>query len=133
MRVILIYLLGLIAANAQLVVTISPPKVAGQKAIVQLSMRNGFSERIDSARAAVFLLDEKGKMVGQATRWVIGGDQDKPGLPAGATNAYHFVIASGKPFTTTNLTVKVNFSRVVLAGGRVADVSKSVQIEHANK
>ena len=64
MRTILIYLLGTIAAHRQLSVTVSQPKVVGQKAIVALEMRNGFSERIESARAAVFLLDEQGKTVG---------------------------------------------------------------------
>lgn len=133
MRVILIYLLGLMVANAQLTVTVSPPKVVGQKAFVALAMRNGFSERIDSARAVVFLLDEQGKMIGQATHWVIGGSPDKPGLAARATNAFHFVVASDKPFAATNLTAKVSFSRLVLEGGKVADVAKNVQIEHANR
>ena len=72
-------------------------------------------------------------MVGQATRWVIGGSQDKPGLAPGVTNAFHFVIASDKPFTTTNLTPKVSFSRVVLEGGRLADVAKDVHIETVGK
>ena len=72
-------------------------------------------------------------LVGQSTRWVIGGSQDKPGLAAGATNAFHFVIASDKPFATTNLTAKVTFSRVVLEGGKVADVKKNVQVEQARK
>ena len=122
------YLLVLMTASAQLAVTVSPPRIAGQKAIVPLAMRNGFSEKIESARAVVFLLDEQGKMVGQGTRWVIGGGTDKPGLAAGATNAFHFVIASEKSFTTTNLTAKVTFSRVVLEGGRVADVAKEVVV-----
>ena len=131
--IIAAYLLVLMTASAQLAVTVSPPKVAGQKAIVPLAMRNGFSERIESARAVVFLLDEQGKMVGQGTRWVIGGSTDKPGLTAGATSAFHFVIANDKPFTTTNLTAKVTFSRVVLEGGKVADVNSSVKIEHVSK
>ncbi len=133
MKTIGMLLLGTTLAQAQLAVTVSPPKMTGQKAIVPLAMKNGFSEKIESARAVVFLLDEQGKMVGQGTRWVIGGSQDKPGLAAGATNAFHLVIANDKPFTTTNLTAKVTFSRVVLEGGKVADVNKSVQIEHANK
>ena len=120
-------------AQAQLAVTVSPPKIVGQKAVVPLAMRNGFSEKVESARAVVFLLDEQGKVAGQATRWIIGGSQDKPGLAAGATNAFHFVIANDKPFTTTNLTAKVTFSRVVLKGGKVADPSTSVQIQHDRK
>lgn len=66
-----------VTAQAQLAVTVSPPKIVGQKAVVPLAMKNGFAERIESARAVVFLLDEKGKMIGQGTRWVIGGSQDK--------------------------------------------------------
>jgi hypothetical protein len=116
-------------AQAQLAVTVSAPKVVGQKAVVPLAMKNGLSEKVESARAVVFLLDEQGKMVSQATRWVIGGSQDKPGLASGATNAFHFVIASDKPFTTTNLTAKVTFSRVVLEGGKLADVNRDVQIQ----
>jgi hypothetical protein len=39
------------------------------------------------------------------------------------TNAFHFVVTADKPFTTTNLTAKVSFSRVVLEGGKLADVA----------
>lgn len=121
-------------AHAQLAVTVFPAKVTGQKAVVPLALRNGLSENIESARAVVFLLDEQGKTVGQpTTRWVIGGAQEKSGLAAGTTNAFHFVIASDRLFTTTNLTAKVTFSRVVLEGGKSADVNKSVQVEHAKK
>ncbi len=116
-------------ARAQLAVTVFPPKVSGQKAVVPLALKNGLSEGVESARAVVFLLDEQGKAVGQpVTRWVIGGGADKPGLAVGATNSFHFVIASDKPFTTTNLTAKISFSRVVLAEGRIADVIKEVVI-----
>lgn len=122
------------AAHAQLAVTVSPPKITAQKAVVPLAMRNGLAEKIESARAVAFLLDEQGKAVGQpTTRWVIGGAQDKAGLAAGATNAFHFVIASDKPFTTTNLTAKVRFSRVVLEGGKLADVAKDVSVTEAVK
>lgn len=122
------------SANAQLTVQVAPVKITGQKAIVQLTMENGFSEKIDSARAVVFLLDEQGKAVGQpTTRWVIGSSKDKAGLATGATNAFNFVITADKPFTTTNLTAKVQFSRVVLEGGKVADATKSVTVTPAAK
>jgi hypothetical protein len=120
-------------AHAQLAVTVSPIKVAGQKAIVPLAMQNNFAEKIESARAVVFLLDEQGKMIGNGTKWVIGGNQDKPGLAAGATNAFHFVITADKSFTTTNLTAKVTFNRLVLEGGKSADANKEVKIQTANK
>jgi hypothetical protein len=110
-------------ASAELFIAVAPVKVTGQKAIVPLAMQNGFSEKIESARAVVFLLDEKGKMVGQTTKWVIGGSRDKPGLESGATNAFHFVITNDKPFTSTNLTAKVTFSRIVMEGGKLADLN----------
>jgi hypothetical protein len=134
MKTIGILLLGATLAQAELTVTVSPPKIVGQKAVVPLAMKNGFSAQIESARAVVFLLDDKGKTVGRpTTRWVIGGSKDKSGLAIGATNSFHFVIASDKPFANTNLTAKVTFSHLILEGGKVADVNKSVQIERANK
>jgi hypothetical protein len=119
--------------HAQLAVTVSAPKVVGQKAVVPLAMENRFAEKVESTRAVVFLLDEQGRMIGQATKWVIGGSPDKPGLAAGATNAFHFVIASDKPFATTNLTAKVTFSRVVLAGDRLVDVARDVSVTQTTR
>ena len=114
------------SATAQLAVTVSQPKIAGQKAVVPISMKNNFAGKVESARAVVFLLDQDGKMVGQGTRWVIGGGKDKSGLAAGATNTYHFVVTADKPITTTNLTAKISFNRVILEGGKLADVNKAV-------
>jgi hypothetical protein len=91
-------------------------------------MKNGLADKVESARAVCFLLDEQGKMLGQATRWVIGGAEDKPGLAAGATNVFHFVITSDKPFAATNPTAKVQFSRIVLEGGKLADPQRDVGI-----
>ena len=127
------WLLVGVSANAQLAVTVSPVKVIGHKAVAPLAMKNDFAQKVESARAAVFLADERGKVVGQATRWVIGGSQDRPGLAAGATNVFHFVITSDKPFTTTNLTARVSFSRVVLEGGKLADIAKDVRVESASR
>jgi hypothetical protein len=81
----------------------------------------------------VFLLDDSGKMVGQASRWVIGGSKNNPGLPAGATNTFNFVVAVDKSLSSTNLTAKVSFSRVVLEGGKLADVNKDVQVGARDK
>jgi hypothetical protein len=127
------------SASAQLAVTVSPVKITGQKAIVPLAMKNNCGEKIESARAVVFLLDEQGQAQGQpVTRWVIGGSlqtaaSNTNGLAAGATNAFHFVITADKPFATTNLTAKVSFSRVVLEGGKLADVAQQVSVTAAAK
>lgn len=111
-------------ASAQLMVTVSPPKVIGQKAVVKLAMKNGLTQTIESARAVCFLVDDRGKMIGQSAKWVIG--QNKTGLAVGATNVFNFVITSPQPFATTNLTAKVSFTRVVLDGGKLADVRQVV-------
>jgi hypothetical protein len=117
-------------ASAQLAVTVSPPKIVGQKAIVKLAMKNGLSQKIESARAVCFLLDDQGTMIGQSTKWVIG--QNKTGLEPGATNSFNFVITSPQPFTTTNLAAKVTFTRVVLDDGKLADVRQEVIVSQAN-
>jgi hypothetical protein len=125
-------LLAVASVNAQLAVTVSSPKVIGQKAVVPLALKNNFTESITSARAAVFVSDERGKVVGQATRWVIGGQAGPApdvGLEPKATNSFHFVVTSAKPFTTTNLTAKVIFNRVILEDGKSVDPRKSVLIQ----
>ena len=133
MKPILLLLFGTMVTHAQLAVTVSPIKVTGQKAVVPIAMKNNLNAKVESARTAVFLLDEQGKIVGQATRWVIGGSADNPGLAVGATNAFHFVITSDKPFVTTKLTAKVAFSHVVLEGGKLADINKDVLVSAATK
>jgi hypothetical protein len=112
---------------AQLAVTVLPPKIEAQKAVVGLKMRNGFAEKIESARAICFLLDEQGKMVGQSAKWVIG--QNKIGLEPDAANSFNFVVTSPRPFATTNLTAKVSFSRLILSDGKSVNPSKEVVIE----
>lgn len=119
--------------NAQLAVTVSPPRITGNKAVVSLTIKNDFSTNVVSARAACFLTDEKGKMTAQGTRWVVGGGEGKPGLAVGATNAFYFVVASDKPFASTNMTARISFTRVVLAGGVLADPSKQVSIQTTTK
>ena len=49
-------------------------------------------------------------MIGQGTRWVIGGGKDKQAWAAGATNTFQFVVTTDKPITTTNLTDKVKLA-----------------------
>jgi len=119
-----LFLLVGLAAQAQLAVTVSPPKIIGQKAIVKLAMKNGLAKKIESARAVCFLLDAQGVMVGQSTKWVIG--QNKTGLAPGATNTFNFVITTPHPFATSNLTAKLSFSQVVLDDGKPVDLRQSV-------
>lgn len=68
-------------------------------------------------------------MVGQSTKWVIGGTTNHTDFAPGATNTFYFVLTVEKPITTTNLTTKVIFNRVVLEGGKLADAAKDVWIQ----
>lgn len=117
-----------LAIHAQLAVTISPVKLTGQKAVVMLAMTNSLSAPVESARAVCFLLDDHGKMIGQSTKWVIGGMKDRPALQPKAGTTFNFVITSPQPFATTNLTAKVSFSRVVLPGQKLANPQTDVKI-----
>lgn len=114
-------------SDAQLIVSASPVKAEGNKALIKLDFRNNLKNAVESARASVFLFNGE-TVVGQGTKWVIGGGKDKPDLAPGGTNEFFFVITSGKPFPKTNLTAKINFSRVVLEGSKLADPAKDVQI-----
>lgn len=125
-----VVLLCPLLATAQLAVTVSPPKVVGQKAIVALAMTNNLADKVESARAICFLLDGQGKMVGESTKWVIGGTKNRPALEPKKETSFNFVITSSEPFTTTNLTAKVSFSRVVLEGDKLADPKTNVQIQN---
>jgi hypothetical protein len=126
MKILACLFLGVLTAQAQLAVTVSPPKLAGQKAVVQLKLKNNLTNAVQSARAVCFLLDDQGKMVGQSTKWVIGGTKDRPALEPKNETTFNFVITSSQPFTTTNLTANVSFSRVVLENGKLADVKEVV-------
>jgi hypothetical protein len=113
------------AAQSALRVNVAQPKTYGQKTILKLDLRNTFTNAIEAGRAVLFLFDDSGKVVGQETRWIIGGTKDRPPLAANARTTFNFVIQASKPFTKTKLTV----TRIVLEGGKLADVSKDVQIE----
>jgi hypothetical protein len=133
MKPALILMLATTLAHAQLTVTVSPPEVTGQKAVVSLEMRNNLTEAVESARAVCFLTDEQGRTIGQpTTRWVIGGQSgpaSNAALAPGATNTFHFVVTADKPLTTTNLNATLQFSRVVLRGGKMADPVNDVRIQ----
>lgn len=127
-RLYFLFLASVFTVQAQLTVTVSPVKTTGQKAIALMTMTNNLAVSVESARAVCFLLDAQGKMVGQSTKWVIGGTKDRPALQPNAGTTFNFVITSPQAWTTTNLTAKVSFSRVVLNGGKQADVRQDVAV-----
>ena len=100
----------------------------GSKALFPLALKNGLAEKAESARATMFLLDEKGTDVGRATRWVVGGETNRPPLEAGATNTFYFVVPTGgKPFVTNRLTV----TQVNLPDGKRANPVTQVVVRSA--
>jgi hypothetical protein len=126
-----LFVLGLLfqsdTAHALLAIKVAEPKTYGQKAILKMELHNTFTNAIESARAVVFLLDDKGKVVGQETRWIVGGTKDRPSLAQNATSTFNFVVQSSQPFASTKITV----TRMVLEGGKLVDVNKDVQISLA--
>jgi hypothetical protein len=124
----LVALFWALAAQSQLAITVSSVKILGQKAVVPLALTNNLAEPVESARAICFLLDDQGNMVGQSTKWVIGGTKDRPALQTKSGTTFNFIITSPQPFTTTNLTAKISFNRVVLGGGKLANVQQNVTL-----
>lgn len=116
------------SASAQLSVTVSPPKIAGQRAVVELKMRNQFDESVKSARAICFLLDQNGKMIGESAKWVIGGKKDQPALEPKIEASFNIIITSPRPFATTNLSAKVSFTRLILESGKSVNPNENVAI-----
>lgn len=102
-----------------LTVKVSPLKTIGQKTLVELTMTNSGTNRIEAARAVCFLLDQNGHMVGQSAKWVIG--QNKTTLEPNGHSQFNFVITAPHPLLSTNLTAKVSFNRLILEGGKPAD------------
>lgn len=111
---LLSWLIVHITALAQLDYGVGDVKVTGKKAVVTLSLTNNFPEKVESARATVFLSDDAGNVVAQNTRWIIGGTLDKAGLESKESTKFHFVLETDKAFTTN----RVILNRVILKGGR---------------
>lgn len=124
-----VWLLGSTTVYAALTVKEDKPKQVGKKAVIKLTMKNTFTEKIESARAQIFLLDDKGNVVGQAARWVIGGTKAKPPLAPDAETTFNFVVVADKLFATN----KVTFTRIILEGGKVVDASGNIQIVPVQK
>jgi len=125
---LILLLLSLLVATAQakLSVEVAEPKQTASKVVVKLTMKNQFAEKVESARATIFLMDAQGKVVGQATQWVIGGTTDRPELKPDATATYNFVITTDKSFTKAQLL----FNRVILEAGKVAEPQGAVEITY---
>jgi hypothetical protein len=114
LKILLLLVCCTLTAQAQLAVTVSPVKITGQRVVVPLALTNHLPQSVESARAMCMVLNAQGKMVGQASKWVIGGAPNRSALPPQAGTTYNFVITSPRLLETTNLTARIVFSRVVL-------------------
>ena len=92
-----------------------------------MALENNLLEKIKFAQASLFLMDSRSKVIGQATRLVIG-TKSIPELSTGGTNVFNFVITSAKPFSNTNLTARIQFDRVVLENGQMVDIPTQVKM-----
>jgi hypothetical protein len=117
-----------ILTRAALVISISEPKITGQKAVIKLDMKNTFSQKLEGAKGTIFLMDAGGKVVGQASRWIIGGAKNRPPLGSEGNANYYFVVPAGKPFSKTRLMI----DRIVLEGGKLANPLKDIVVKEAN-
>ena len=117
--------LAALSARAELSVKVSAPTRAGDAALVKLSIKNTGTNSVQSARAAVFLTNADGKVVGRKVDWVIGGAKDKPGLPADSAATWNFVVPTDQPFTGA----KILFTRIVLDNGQTLPAGHGYTIE----
>jgi len=113
-----------LAAQAQLAVTVSPVKIAGQRVIVPLAITNNLPQSVESVRVMCAVMNEQGKLVGQTAQWVVGGAPAGAALPSKAGTTYNFIVTSPQPLVGTNLSPKIVVSRVVLEPQQVVDPGK---------
>jgi len=110
-------------------------ETTGSKALVKISIKNNFDQKLKATRAWVILLDDKGKIVGQKAQWLSNPKKKKQtgnkkrksnkthvDLEAGDTLEASVVVNTTRPVADTKLT----FSRIILGDGTLADVRKSL-------
>jgi hypothetical protein len=78
-------------ARAELIVKVDQPKLAGQKAVIKLTMKNTFKEKVESARAQVFLMDGQGRSLAKPPT----------GSLAAATTVRHWTRTPKPPSTSS--------------------------------
>ena len=111
------------AAFANLEVSVASLESASNKTLVKLDTKNTFDQGIKDARAWVFLMDADGKVVGNQAQWIIGGDSsEKEPLKAEDSQTFKVAIST----TSKPMTVKVTFSKIILADGTKVNPHKSL-------
>ena len=96
--------------NAALTIDVAEPKVTGQKAVIEVDLKNTYTQKIESAKATMFLMDAAGKVLSQKSGWMIGGSTNRPPLAPDHQSKYYFVLPAGETFSKA----KLMLNRVVL-------------------
>ena len=112
-----------ICAFANLEVSVASLEGSSNKALVELDTKNTFDQGIKDARAWVFLMDAEGKVVGNQSQWIIGGDSSQK-EPLEAEDSQTFKVAIST--TSKPTTAKVTFSKIILADGSKVNPHKSL-------
>jgi len=75
-----------------------------------VDLKNTYAQKIESAKATMFLMDAAGKVLSQKSGWVIGGATNRPSLAPDQQSKHYFVLPAGVTFRKANLML----NRVVL-------------------
>lgn len=133
MNILIVLGFAISGLQAQIEVSVKETKQTGQKALVELEMKNTYSQNLKAARVWVFLMDEKGKVVGQKAQWLVGNEPNKEAnagttLEAGKQEAYSVALDTNrsqrideKPFQA-----KITYSRLILEDGTLLNPQKAV-------
>ena len=124
-----------ITGFAQLAVSTPTLHATPDKATVDLSLENQFTQPVQSARIWVVLLDDQDKIVGQKAQWLTGKTKEgkplkdgelqlQPKSESGQPQKFSLTVDTQRPASKT----QIAFSRIVLADGTLADVRKDVKI-----
>jgi hypothetical protein len=122
---LLVSVLGAVNLTSHASLSVKADEQLSSDTKIRLVMVNTYTNTIQSARVALFFVDEKGSVVGQDTRWVIGGTKDRPPLPSQGTATYFVTIPTDKPFQKVDVIV----TRIVLEGGQIIDAGNGFKLE----
>lgn len=117
-----------ISVHAALELTVGKPKTYTKLTVIKMDLHNSFTDQIKSAEAVVFLMSDKGKVVGQKSRWILGGPERRPSLAPDSSTTFFFVVSNAQSFATT----KVLVTRIVFENGKLGNILRDVKIQSAD-
>jgi len=96
----------------------------GKSGEFELKLKNTFDKSVKSARVWVFMFDDDGKVAGNQSQWLFGGDGNKEDQPLVGEEERSFIVPvqSQKPFSS----VQVTLSRIIMEDGSMPDPQASI-------